>query len=130
MSYQWKFNNATVVGATNSSFTKANARLTDAGDYSVVVSNALGSIESQAAVLTVNLPPPPQLQPLIWAGGGTLTISWSAISGRTYRAQFASSLNPANWSNLAPDVTATGPTASLADNPNGAPQRFYRARHN
>ena len=126
LSYQWKFNNTPIAGATSNSFTKANAQTTDAGNYSVTVTNALGSVTSQSAMLIVNIPPAPQLLPLTAAGGGGLTISWSAVNGRTYRVQFASSLNPANWSNLTPDVTATGPTASRTENPGSTPQRFYR----
>ncbi len=128
LSYHWRFNNVPIAGATSSSFTKASAQTTDAGNYSVTASNVLGSVTSLNAILIVNVLPTPQLLPLTLAGAGAVTISWSAVSGRTYRVQFASTLNQVNWSNLVPDVTATGPTASMNDNSNGAPQRFYRVQ--
>ena len=52
-------------------------------------------------------------------------VTWSAIPGTAYRVQFKADLNDTNWTDLAPDVTATDPTASITDSP-GATQRFYR----
>ena len=55
LNYQWYFNvtNA-IANATNSSLTLTNVQLSDAGGYSVTVTNAAGSTNSAAAVLTVN----------------------------------------------------------------------------
>ena len=55
-----------------------------------------------------------------------LTITWIAVSNSVYRVQYKTSLNSTNWIDLAPDVIATGSTASYTDNPHGAPQRYYR----
>jgi hypothetical protein len=55
-----------------------------------------------------------------------LTITWIAVSNSVYRVQYKTSLNSTNWIDLAPDVIATGSTASHTDNPHGAPQRYYR----
>ena len=52
--YQWKFNGALISGATSSTLTVAKAKASDAGDYTVDVANAAGSITSAAAHLTVN----------------------------------------------------------------------------
>jgi hypothetical protein len=57
--------------------------------------------------------------------GGDFVLTWSAIPGTTYRVQFKGSLDDANWTDLVPDVTATGPTANFND-PLGEAQRFYR----
>src|SRR5262249_7511472 len=58
LSYQWYFNETnTLDGATQQSFTRNNVQLSEAGKYSVVVSNAINSVTSQVAVLTVQLPP-------------------------------------------------------------------------
>jgi hypothetical protein len=40
--------------------------------------------------------------------------------------QYKASLSSTNWINLAPDVIATGSTASFTDHPGAAPVRFYR----
>jgi endonuclease/exonuclease/phosphatase family metal-dependent hydrolase len=54
LSYQWFFNtNAAIPGAISNSLTIANAQLTNAGAYSVVVSNSVGSATSAVAILTV-----------------------------------------------------------------------------
>ena len=57
-SYQWSFNTTNIVGATNATLTLASAQFTNAGNYSVSVSNMVNSILSSNAVLTVNPPPP------------------------------------------------------------------------
>ncbi len=51
--YQWLKDGAVLAGATNSIFTVVSAAPTAAGVYSVIVSNALGAVESQGAALTV-----------------------------------------------------------------------------
>ena len=56
--------------------------------------------------------------------GNTLTLAWSAILGKTYRVQWKTNLEDANWNNLS-DVTASGSSASVNDTL-GITQRFYR----
>ena len=57
LSYQWRFKGTNIAGAIGSSFTKTNVQSVDAGNYSVVVSNAVGKVTSANAVLFVNEPP-------------------------------------------------------------------------
>jgi alpha-tubulin suppressor-like RCC1 family protein len=54
--YQWRFNGELIPGATQSNYTIASVQLVDAGSYDVVVSNAVGSMFSDSAVITV-IPP-------------------------------------------------------------------------
>jgi hypothetical protein len=51
--YQWRFNGVSISGATDSAFSIAAAQVTDAGTYSVTVTNRGGSVTSSAAILTV-----------------------------------------------------------------------------
>ena len=53
LSYQWRKDGINISGATNSSYTISSASSADAGTYSVVVSNAYGSVTSNNATLTV-----------------------------------------------------------------------------
>jgi uncharacterized delta-60 repeat protein len=56
LSYQWLFNGQPIAGATNQVLVATNLQLTDAGAYSLRVSNLVGVVTSLAATLTV-LPP-------------------------------------------------------------------------
>ena len=64
LSCQWLFNSAPISGATATNYTVISAQSTNAGSYSVVVTNSLGSVTSAVATLTVIVPPtiaaPPQ----------------------------------------------------------------------
>ena len=53
LTYQWRKNGVNISGATSASYTITNARQTDAGNYTVVVSATDGSVTSNSAWLTV-----------------------------------------------------------------------------
>ena len=53
MTFQWRLNGADLPGKTASGLVLANVKFTNAGPYSVVVSNAGGAITSQVAWLSV-----------------------------------------------------------------------------
>jgi Immunoglobulin domain/Immunoglobulin I-set domain len=70
-SYQWYLNGKQITGATSSSYLIASAIAMDAGDYTVIVSNAAGSVTSNIAKVVV---------------GSTITtnpVSLSIIAGQT-----------------------------------------------
>jgi hypothetical protein len=54
LSYQWRKNNANLAGATASAYSLTNVQSVNAGNFSVVITNSLGSITSRVAVLTVS----------------------------------------------------------------------------
>ena len=57
LKYQWYFNtNTPLANATNNSFTLPTAQFTNAGGYSVIVTNDYGSATSSIATLTVSAP--------------------------------------------------------------------------
>jgi hypothetical protein len=58
--------------------------------------------------------PPPGIESIV-ATKEIITITWSAIPGRTYRVQFKSDLNESAWNDLAGDVLATDSTAQKTD---------------
>ncbi|HXI82949.1 MAG TPA: glycosyl hydrolase family 28 protein [Verrucomicrobiae bacterium] len=60
ISYQWKANGTPIVGATSTTINLPGIQLTDAGTYTLVASNAIGSTSSLNATLTV-LPRTPPL---------------------------------------------------------------------
>ena len=71
--YQWLLNGTSIAGATSASFSIASATSGQAGTYSVVVTNPVGSVTSDNATLTVNAPAPtptPTPTPASSSGGG------------------------------------------------------------
>jgi len=53
LAFQWQFNGTNIPGATSSNFTINAAQLTDAGGYSVQVSNSYAIVPSSTAFLSV-----------------------------------------------------------------------------
>jgi len=70
--YQWYCNGAPFQNATASTLSFTNARSSDAGDYTVTITNTLGTVTSNKATLTVNAPstPPPSGNGGGSSGGG------------------------------------------------------------
>jgi GH25 family lysozyme M1 (1,4-beta-N-acetylmuramidase) len=80
LSYQWRFNQAPIPGASLSSYTIAAAQPANAGGYSVTVTNSHGSVSSANAFLSV-------LGPLVNAPGAILApgglVDWWPAEGNT-----------------------------------------------
>ncbi|MCF7762442.1 MAG: immunoglobulin domain-containing protein [Verrucomicrobia bacterium] len=55
LSYQWSFNGGAIANATNSVLTVPSVTSENAGSYSVVISNRVGSVSSRLAQVTVQL---------------------------------------------------------------------------
>jgi D-alanyl-D-alanine carboxypeptidase len=73
------------------------------------------------------LDPPSLLIPQVDPSSNTITLTWTASAGLTYRVQYKNGLSDALWQTLGSDVTSTNTTASKTDTiSGGAPQRFYR----
>jgi autotransporter-associated beta strand protein len=60
----------------------------------------------------------------ISVAGNAATITWTAIAGQTYRVQYKDNLDDVSWTDLTPDVTASGSPASATET--AVSQRFYR----
>jgi alpha-tubulin suppressor-like RCC1 family protein len=54
--YQWKKDGSSISGATSSTYTIASTQTTDAGSYTVVVTNSAGSVTSNPIILTILAP--------------------------------------------------------------------------
>ncbi len=71
LSYQWRKNGTNISGANAASYTKTNVQYSDAGQYSCVVTNSLGSATSNNAVLTVTAPNAKPTATILSPGSGT-----------------------------------------------------------
>ncbi len=124
--YQWYRNtNSLIVGATNSTFTLNNVSATNAGTYSVIVTNTSGSVTSALAVLTVSSGSyaRPQLSGANFFGGNfTLTINGD--SGPDYIVQ--SSTNLLSWQSLFTNHLPVPPFTWSDSNAASYPRQFYR----
>jgi len=139
VSYQWQINGTNILNATNAVLTLTNIQPSNAGLYSVVVSNAAGFVTSSNALLTVNIPPSIGTQPLTQSvnagqtatflitasGTGPLTYLWQKDLNNLITATNASltltNLQPSDAANYrvivsSPYGVATSIVATLTVN--------------
>lgn len=95
LTYQWKQNGTNIPGATGSTYTRNNVQLSDAGTFSVGITNSVGGTNSGSATLSVVQPPFIAAEPQDLATNAGATISFSVSATGTaplrYRWQFAGS---------------------------------------
>ena len=85
-SYQWTFNGTNIPGATGSLMVLSAVQLVDAGNYQVVVSNALGVVTSRVAHLDVIPPPTIQFSASSYTvseAAGTVTLAVQRLNDAT-----------------------------------------------
>ncbi|NQU40867.1 MAG: immunoglobulin domain-containing protein, partial [Lentisphaerae bacterium] len=87
-SYCWLLNGVGIPGQVNSSLVLDNVGVGQAGEYSVLVSNAFGVVTSDVATLTVLLPPtilvPPQNRTALAGGAATFSVVVNGDAPFTY----------------------------------------------
>ncbi len=92
LNYQWRFNGNDISGATGSSYTILAADPTNAGLYSVVVDNFLGSVTSSNVTLIVNVPPAftsqPQSRTVLQGDSATWTAAATGTAPLSYQWRF------------------------------------------
>jgi len=122
LSYQWRLNGANIPGATTPVLSLANVQLYDAGQYGVIVSNAVGAVASSNAVLTV-LMPTGILSAPAYRTDGVFQFNLTGTAGSNYVIE--ASTNLTDWTPLA---TNTSPFTFADTNAVNVPLQFYRAR--
>ncbi len=92
LSYRWRFNGTTISGATASSLILTNIQTDDAGSYSVIVTNVVGTATSANAILTVTIPPsistPPQSQTIKEGLDATFSVVATGTAPLSYKWKF------------------------------------------
>jgi len=85
LTYQWAFNDTNISGATNANLVLSGVQFAQSGNYSVLVSNAVGWVASSNAVLTVQsapaCTPPPTWIVGWWPGEGNANDIVGANNG-------------------------------------------------
>ena len=114
-SYQWYFNNVPLLGQTNNTISLVSEQSPIAGRYSVLVSNALGSV-SLTNLLSVN--------ELVKYAGITITSAPTS----TVTLQYKDTLQPASqWQILTEITLGDVPALFIESEPATMhPSRFYR----
>lgn len=69
---------------------------------------------------------PPLRFTSITHSNSTVTLSWTAIVGRSYQLQFATNLSAVFWANLGGTLTASNSVANYTDNIGTNKGRYYR----
>jgi RHS repeat-associated protein len=113
INYQWRWKGSKIPNAVSSQFKISSARLTNAGNYSVVLSNALGSTNSIEVMLVVTNDPPlitkaPTNQTVLLGSNAVLNVTATGAEPLAYQWYLnGSSLLGATQKVLAiPSVTA------------------------
>ena len=101
LAYQWRYNGEEVVGETSHGYVLSSVTTNESGSYTVVVTNAAGSVTSEVAVLTVGEVPyliadlTPTNQSVIVSSNFTFTVEaggyaplaylwyWNGVYGQT-----------------------------------------------
>ena len=113
--YQWKKNGTDIGDATSSTYTTPATSLTDSGtEYSVVVSNELGTATSSVGILTVTSVPIISTQPAVKTVTAGETAAFSVTAAGTAPLSY-------QWKKGGTDISGatsssyTTPATSLAD---------------
>lgn len=119
LTYYWRKDGVSIQASNLPSLTLTNLQMTDAGLYSVIVSNRTGTALSKAATLTMN---PAGVSSALYTG-----ITIDGVVGFTYGIQVSTNLNDSSgWRGLA-NVTLGAPQQLWIDlKPAVESQRFYR----
>jgi hypothetical protein len=127
MSYQWYFDQTAPIlsPATFATITLPGVTVTEAGSYSVVVSNAYGSTNSATATLTV-------LTPLVTRiarnANGSVTLNFEGLPNTETRIWATTNLSsPASWEPVFTNTSTTtnGLWQFTDTNAVDFPERFY-----
>lgn len=121
LSYRWYFNDTTpLAGETNAQLNLVNLETTQAGLYSVTVSNTFGCVTTAPARLLVS---DACVGIHLYAG-----LSITGIVGRTYSVEYATNLSAVNWTAVATNTFSQPQWLFLDTNTPFDPQKFFRVR--
>jgi len=119
LAYQWKKNNVAISGVNSSSYTTPATKGTDNGaQFTVAISNTTGTVTSNAATLTVNVPPTISSQPAsqIVTAGQQATFSVTAAGTTPLNYQWyinGTAIGSASSANYTTPATTTTDNGAL-----------------
>jgi hypothetical protein len=99
--------------------------VTDSNPWAV---NAQHLTATNSFTVVVSAPIPVFKITSIAGSKGVAVITWNSVAGNYYRLQYKNNLLDTNWTDLSPDILATGPVTTTTNVLGGIPQRFYRVQ--
>ena len=127
LAYQWRLNGTNIAGATSSSYTRIGAQVIHAGNYSVVVTNASGSVTSSVASLTLTPTQPLQFTDISRLADGRVKLGVSGEAG--FNVQLRTSTNLISWLVLTNLPNPSGSLSFTDAPPTSVSNQFYRAQY-
>ena len=128
VAYQWNYNtNTALLNATNTSLSLTGLRASQAGVYTVVVTNSAGSVTSAIANLVITNPNPPTMTAPVKNGSG-FQFTFVPVVGLTNSVLTNNVIIGGSWgvlTNVPPPATANPITVT---DPFSATNRFYRVQ--
>ncbi|HEY9172179.1 MAG TPA: immunoglobulin domain-containing protein [Verrucomicrobiae bacterium] len=131
LSYQWRFNGTNltdtprIIGVNSTLLTLRDLQLSDAGNYSVVVTNGAGAVTSSVAVLTVLPKPLKILNNSLFRTNGQFGFTLSGEAGRI--CEIWASTNLPQFQLLLRLTNSAG-TVQFTDPQTNLLRRFYQVR--
>jgi hypothetical protein len=125
LAYQWRFNNSSLTGQTTTALVLHSVQLTNAGNYTVVVTNTFGAVTSSPALLKLLAGPLSITTPIV--ASNKLNLLFSSQTGFTYVIEYKTSLITPGWTSLL-TTNGTGSSVLIQDSTTNASSRFYRIR--
>ena len=125
VAYQWRLTSTNLLNATNTSLSLTNLRASQAGNYTVVITNSAGSLTSSIASLVVTNPNSPVITAPTNAAG-VFKFTFIPVVGLTNTVQTNGVAGGGTWAaltNVPPPANANPITVS---DPLGSSNRFYR----
>jgi hypothetical protein len=117
--YQWRRNGANIPGANSPTLTLVNLQLQQAGDYTVLVFNSAGSVESSPATLTIQMPVSVSQHPQsVRLRGSTNNVDYGFTTNNATFSVGANVLRPTRFQwrhNGVPILNATNATLNLSN---------------
>ncbi|HXJ59215.1 MAG TPA: hypothetical protein VNU68_21355 [Verrucomicrobiae bacterium] len=111
LTYQWFLQDTPLDDATNAQMILTNLRVAQAGDYSVTVSNAFGTVSSRATLVVLPFAEALETTNLIWSTSGDAL--WTAQGGITHDGVDAAQSGPLSGLFVNSILEAQTPSAGI-----------------
>ena len=127
LSYQWQFNGANISTATNANYSLTNLTVSNAGNFTVVVTNISGSVTSSAASLIVMPVGYNQISSPVLSDS-QMFLSFVGLARTNYVLERSFTLSPANWIPQVTNLADMNGNLIFSNTPDPTTNNFWRIR--